>query len=70
MVLEMIGSPGFSVYMKQCKEVERRGVMRVKCVLMQYVTRVDKETEDNIWVELSCLPRVKPKTLQTTTVPS
>ena len=53
--------PGFNVYVNKSKEGEHRGgiMMLVKCVWVQYITRIDMETEGQIWIEMSCFPGLK-----------
>ena len=47
--------PGFCVYTNMSRKGHYRGgvMLLVKCALMPYITRVDMNTDDMIWVELS-----------------
>ncbi len=47
--------PGFYMYNNKSRKGYHRGgvMLLVKCALMPYVTRVDMDTDDMIWVELS-----------------
>lgn len=53
--------PGFNLYTNASREGQHRGgvVMLVKSNLARYVTQVDATEEDQIWVVLSWLPKVK-----------
>ena len=50
--------PGYYVYHNPSKLCSKRGgvVMLIKCVLSDYIRRVDLSIEGQIWVELYCYP--------------
>lgn len=53
--------PGFHVYNNKSRKGNHRGgvMLLVKCALMPYITRVDMDTDDMIWLELSLCAGVK-----------
>lgn len=53
--------PGFYVYNNKSRKGHHRGgvMLLVKCALMPYVTRVDMNADDMIWVELSLCAGVR-----------
>ena len=53
--------PGFDIYYNKSKRGEHRGgvMMLVKCSISKYITKVDMDTEDMVWLELSLCAGVK-----------
>ena len=53
--------PGFNMYYNKSERGQQRGgvVMLIRCALMPYVIRVDMETDDMIWLELSVCAGVR-----------
>ena len=53
--------PGFIAYTNVSKSGTHRGgvVLLIKHKIAELVSNIDREVEDQIWIELSCLPSVK-----------
>ena len=53
--MHQMSVPGFNVYYNKSKKGTCRGgvMMLVKCVLTQYIMKVDTDVDDMIWVKLS-----------------